>query len=172
MKHALVIGGTGMLSGTVKWLIKEGWHVSVTGRTRRKMKQFLKYKEITPIYADYHRTKEMNKKIMQAVDNEGPIELVIAWIHSDAKGALHEVMSEITKRKQHVDLYHIVSGTTKMDELKNEVTAPVNCIYHQVKLGFIKERSIRRWLTHKEISEGVIEAVKKHQRTFIIGALK
>ena len=41
MKHALVIGGTGMLSKVPLWLAANGYHVSVIGRNQEKMHRLL-----------------------------------------------------------------------------------------------------------------------------------
>ena len=37
MAHALVIGGTGMLADTSCWLVNDGYHVSVIGRSVHRM---------------------------------------------------------------------------------------------------------------------------------------
>ena len=38
MKHALVVGGTGMLSEVCMWLVNQNYHVSVIGRNPEKMR--------------------------------------------------------------------------------------------------------------------------------------
>lgn len=171
MKHALVVGGSGMLSGTVGWLVKEGYHVSVVGRTKRKMKNVLKYKNVSPLYLEYNDSKALKSAIKGTIVENGPIELVIAWIHSHAKQALHDAISIVTEYQKKVDLYHVVGSTTNLEKVKNEITAPRNSVYYQVQLGAIKEDSSSRWLTSEEISEGVIEAVKNQRKTYIVGTI-
>ena len=41
MKHALVVGGTGMLSNVVLWLIAEGYQVSVIARDAGRMNRLI-----------------------------------------------------------------------------------------------------------------------------------
>lgn len=55
-------------------------------------------------------------------------------------------------------------------DIKREVTIPMDCSYYQVQLGFITEGSRFRWLTNKEISRGVMEAIKKRNKISIIGS--
>ncbi|MGY3190168.1 hypothetical protein ACVWXS_004902 [Lysinibacillus sp. TE18511] len=38
MRHALVVGGTGMLSGVSLWLLNQGYHVSIIARNSDCMK--------------------------------------------------------------------------------------------------------------------------------------
>ena len=48
MAHALVIGGTGMLADTSLWLVNNGYHVSVIGRSAHRMEDLRNRTKIPP----------------------------------------------------------------------------------------------------------------------------
>lgn len=171
MKHVLVIGGSGMLSGVVKWLSEACYSVSVVGRTKKKMRNVLVHKNVKPIYVDYQNSINLNEAVKNHISVYGAFDVVVAWIHSSGKYVLHEVMRTITIHKNNIPLYHIIGSSSNLERVKNEASAPVNCIYHQIQLGYISTASKNRWLTHKEISEGVIQAIKHQKRTFTIGTV-
>ncbi|GIP63125.1 hypothetical protein J32TS6_16800 [Virgibacillus pantothenticus] len=42
MEHALIIGGTGMLSRVSLWLLEKGYHVSIIARNAGRMQRLMK----------------------------------------------------------------------------------------------------------------------------------
>ncbi|WP_244527775.1 hypothetical protein [Virgibacillus chiguensis] len=56
--------------------------------------------------------------------------------------------------------------------MKREVKLPASCVYYQIRLGFVIEEDQSRWLTNKEISDGVIKAIKNKNRITTIGQLE
>ena len=79
--HALVIGGTGMLAGVCLHLAREGYSVSVIGRTLSKFKR-LKIESppnsIFPLMTDYD-TDDVFEEINKAIRERGPFDLIISW---------------------------------------------------------------------------------------------
>ncbi|MDE0581701.1 hypothetical protein ON064_01390 [Planococcus sp. A6] len=63
MQHALVIGGTGMLAKATLWLSRNGYKVSVIGRSEQKMQQLLDQNpnQLTPVIIDYINTKKISR---------------------------------------------------------------------------------------------------------------
>ena len=47
-----------------------------------------------------------------------------------------------------------------------------NCHVKIVQLGFVLDGCTSRWLTHKEISNGVIQAIKSENNKTIVGTLE
>ena len=66
---------------------------------------------------------------------------------------------------------HILGSSSDLKKVKREAILPKNCSYHQVQLGFFIEGNHSRWLTHKEISDGVIEAIEKRKKILTIGQI-
>jgi hypothetical protein len=174
--HALVIGGTGMLSKVSLWLVKEGYNVSVIGRNSERMNQLIntsaKGASITPLLVDYSYEIELSEQLKMAIKKNGPIDLVVAWIHSVGKNALNVISQEISSYSHTWRLFHVLGSGSNLKEIKNKVNVPNNCFYRQVQLGFIIENGYSRWLTHEEICNGIIESISKDRLVTIVGMLE
>ncbi|NHM33755.1 short-chain dehydrogenase [Neobacillus terrae] len=171
MKKALVIGGTGMLAEVSLWLSSEGFQVHVLARNKQKMDQLIQKVDsgyISPIFTDYKNESEL-KKEMTKLDG---IELVVAWIHSDAPMALNTILQELSPKTEQFQVFQVVGSRTDLEGLKNSLNLPQNVKYHQIKLGFVIENGGSRWLINKEISSGVIEAIKSNDDVKIVGTVE
>lgn len=175
MRHALVIGGTGMLSKVSLWLVNEGYNVSVIGRSPERINQLISASEdtarITPLLVDYRCEIELIEQLKVAIKKNGPFDLVVAWIHSAGKNALDVISHELSYDNLTWRLLHVLGSSANLEEVKNKVTIPNNCLYKQVQLGFIIENDNSRWLTNEEISAGVIEAISNDKSVTIVGTL-
>ena len=54
MKHALVVGGTGMLSGVSLWLLDQGYHVSIIARNSDRMKNLIEQTDLDSHITPHH----------------------------------------------------------------------------------------------------------------------
>ncbi|WP_080848061.1 short-chain dehydrogenase [Cytobacillus gottheilii] len=177
MKHALVVGGTGMLSGVSLWLIDNGYHVSIIARDAEKMKQLQEKAssscQVTPLLVDYRNNDKLIEKLKVTIKQNGEINIVVAWIHSIAENALQSIVSEISKGRNHWELFHILGSRSNLKEIEKKLAAPPSSFaYFQVQLGFKNAGSQSRWLTHREISEGVIENIMKKEKVLVIGQVE
>ncbi|MDQ0214021.1 hypothetical protein J2S13_000416 [Oikeobacillus pervagus] len=175
MKHALVVGGTGMLSGVSLWLLDQGYHVSIIARNSKRMKDLIEQTDldshITPLFVDYSDHDELQKKVHATINRNGAIDVVIAWIHSTAPNALKIIAKEVSISKSEWELFHVLGSSSDLKRIEREVTMTLSCSYYQVQLGFVIDGSRSRWLTNKEISDGVIEAIKKRNKILTIGQI-
>lgn len=173
MKHALVIGGTGMLKEATLWLTEQDYHVSVIARNSSKMKRLMMEcnnpDSITPILVDYKDSELFAAELRKL---HGKIDLVVAWIHSVAPEALGIITSTFASQRDTWQLYHVLGSSSNISEIKKKVQAPDNCSYHQVQLGFILEGNASRWLTNEEISSGVIAAIESGRALHVVGVLE
>ncbi|RLL48268.1 short-chain dehydrogenase [Oceanobacillus piezotolerans] len=177
MKHALVVGGTGMLKTTSLWLTQNGYHVSIIARSQERMERLIMEANdpslITPLYVDYTDTFTLEEKLRVCIEINGPISLVVAWIHSIGKKALFTIIEEVTKCDLHWDLYHILGSSANFSEMKERANVPSQCTYHQIQLGFvINNGNQSRWLTDSEISNGVIQAMEDKKLIHTVGRLE
>lgn len=177
MEHALVIGGTGMLSGTTHWLVQQNYQVSVIARIRRRMKTLIDQSEkpssITPVLVDYCNETDLHSEIKRIIHENGEIRLVVVWIHSIGKNALTIVAEVISKNsKNKWKLFHVLGSSTDLKKTVQDVDIPSGCHYRQVQLGFIIENGYSRWLTHKEISHGIIDCIQKDARLHVVGTVE
>lgn len=176
LKHALVVGGTGMLSEVTLWLISQGYHVSIIARNAERMDKLVKRAgtkhHVTPLLVDYTDGKKLQEKLKNTISKNGEIDLVVAWIHSYATEALSIIIDEVSNRKHRWQLFHILSSRSNTETIREHIAIPHFCTYYQVQLGFIIDDSCSRWLTNEEISSGVIEAIKKKENVATIGQVE
>jgi hypothetical protein len=176
MKHALVIGGTGMLANVSLWLVENNYHVSIVARNPLKMERVINKaadkSRITPLYVDYENDDDLRKIIAGLIEKSGPVELMVAWIHTTAKKALSSIVDIVANPRKESHLYHILGSSSNLSEIKQNLSVKDHCHYHQVQLGFIIENGSSRWLTNDEIASGVIEAIGNSKEQYLVGQLE
>ncbi len=176
LKHALVVGGTGMLCNVSLWLAGQADHVSIIARNAEKMDACISRaanrSRITPVLTDYADSNALREHLNKLIGQHGPVDLAVAWIHSYADQALVTISNVFSQNSRQWELYHVLGSTRNPDELCNELAGLENCNYHQIQLGFILENHQSRWLTNEEISDGVIEAIQSGKKRHIVGQLE
>ncbi|SFA85370.1 MULTISPECIES: short-chain dehydrogenase [unclassified Bacillus (in: firmicutes)] len=173
MKHALVVGGTGMLADVVEWLAKNGYFVSVIGRDARKMNQLLhKNSRIKPILVNYRNEEDLQEKLDLAIQQDGAFDLIVAWVRSDAQRALEAIMVQNSGYLKEWKLRHVLNSGRDAADVRANLEIPELCHYSQVQLGFMIENESSRWLTNEEISSGVIKAIQLNQPYHLVGVME
>ncbi len=168
-KHALVIGGTGMLANVCIGLARRGYIVSVIGRTRSKYQRIISESpvdSIFPIIVDYN-SNEAIKKVEKVIEEKGSFDLIVSWTPN------YSALEQICKANHGIEnfrLFHVKGSRRYFKDEKLQI--PDNCHYRKVFLGFILENERSRWLTHEEISGGVIIQIESDQPTGIIGQIE
>ena len=172
--HALVIGGTGMLKKVSMWLCDQGFHVSIIGRNEVKLENVKRAssapENMTCLPLDYHNDDDVKLSIKRTIERNGPITLVVAWIHSSAKYALSLICKEIELSSETYNLFHILG--TKASRMTAQKIGSTRCSYHRIILGFILEDTYGRWLTHEEIAGGVIKGIENKRAEWIVGRVE
>lgn len=150
-RHVLVVGGTGMLAGTVNNLIENNCKISITGRNKTKLDSFTKNnpesaQNINLINSDYTNTHNFLSAIQKSEDKFGIIDTAILWIHSDGIDTLIKLIELLESRNKNVIIYHIKgSASYKPDAIKipgiENLKDKID--YHEVFLGFKMRMEIR-----------------------------
>lgn len=168
-KHALVIGGTGMLADVCIALARKGYIVSIIGRTRSKFQRILSESpvdSIFPLVVDYD-SSEVIEEVKKVIEEKGSFDLIVSWTPN------YSALERICEANRGIDNFRLfqVKGSRRyfIDE---KLEIPENCNYRKVFLGFILENERSRWLTHEEISNGVIYQIESDQPTGIIGQIQ
>jgi len=157
--HTLVVGGTGMLAGSTWWLAEQGHVVSVISRGVQQISFGHIDGRLNPFMVDYRDSKSLSQAIAEAISSYGPIDLAVFWIHTDVPDAFQVISNEIARNAEDPwRLFHVRGSGAHLHPEAPQV--PPNCLYRQVVLGFVAEEDTSRWLTHDEISGGVIEAIR------------
>ncbi|WP_214791347.1 MULTISPECIES: short-chain dehydrogenase [unclassified Exiguobacterium] len=168
MKHALVIGGSGMLAGTVLWLEEVGYHVSIIGRDAEKMSRLTEQApdRLSAVLVDYRDDLRLKEALRSSIADHGDFDLVVAWVHSDAADALTCVLSAL---RGGTDVFHVLGSRANSSGVRNGLTITEDVRYHQVQLDFQVVKGERRWLTNEEIAGGVIEAIQEKKTHYVVG---
>ena len=110
--HALVIGGTGMLKKVSMWLCEKGFYVSIIGRDEVKLENVKRMssapENITCLSLDYHNDEDVKLAIKSTIKKNGPITLVVAWVHTSAKHVLSNICKELDLSSKTYSLFHIL----------------------------------------------------------------
>jgi hypothetical protein len=182
INHSLVIGGTGMLSEAALTLGEHSDALSIVARTRKSLdslgSRLLDSPAVyNPIQIDYQDSASLEKALRAAIESYGLIDLVVAWIHSNAPDVPLIVASIAAEKSLAVDFFHVL-GSSSADP--KSVLNPIELrlreipalIYHKIILGFVIEGRDSRWLTNQEISRGVIDAVSADTPEHVVGVVR
>ncbi|MGD6844211.1 hypothetical protein ACQCVH_17095 [Bacillus infantis] len=161
-KHALVIGGTGMLKRVIETLCKEGFHVSAMGRSHdrfAKMMEEISVPEgkVSFVQTDYYSQVQFQEGLIQAVLDRGAFDLAVAWMRSDASESFQWLLQYIAQDDKYTELYEIKGSHASRESFNGLDSASLK--WMRIILGFRFEGDKARWLTHDEISEGVLKAI-------------
>lgn len=175
MVHALIIGGTGMLSPLCLYLEEQGYHTSVVARSNSKMsnliKSYIDQNRITPILVDYTETERLMELISDSIKVNGEIDLCISWIHPYAKESMDFLINKILLTNKPYRLFHILNSRSDSKLIYEKLQPTKNCLYRQIQLGFIINNTSSRWLTHKEITNGSRKAIEADLLYSLIGTI-
>lgn len=168
-KHALVIGGTGMLGNVCVALARKGYAVSVIGRTQNKFHRLISESpvdSIFPMVVDYN-AEDMLDEVRTAIGKRNPFDLIVSWTPN------YKALERICELNLGIDSFRLfhVKGSRRYFE-DESIYIPGNCNYRKVFLGFILENEHYRWLTHDEITNGVIHQIETDQPKGIIGQIE
>lgn len=179
MKHALVIGGTGMLKNVSLSLLMDYETVTVVARSEEGF-ELLKNEagklavKLNPLKIDYTDYLGFTNALLKALKDFGDFSLCLCWIHSSAPAA-SMIAAKVVNQSPKCDFYEILGSGSRdtTDEKKTrEDTYKLfeNLNYHSIILGYIRnDDNTSRWLTHDEISSGVLDAIKKSAENSVIG---
>lgn len=128
------------------------------------------------IALDYHDTPALRAALEQAVRDHGPIEPAVCWIHGTAPEA-PGVVAQYTGTPERPGRFFHVLGSVAADPSRPdpgrraalERAGPI--LYREVIRGFVIDAGRSRWLTHREISQGVLEAIRADRPRSIVGTV-
>jgi len=171
MKQALVIGGSGMLEGATLQLAERYARVYVVGRDADKLYRLTTRNPVVhPVALDYKDDGSFSEAL-ETMLSGGKIDLVVAWIHSDAPRALQILIEKLESRNNRCVLLHVLGSRADLNHLAEQYGKFDSADYRQVQLGFIVDDSGSRWLTNEEISNGVVAAIDSGSDRFLVGAV-
>ncbi|MEI3605721.1 hypothetical protein SPD48_08450 [Pseudogracilibacillus sp. SE30717A] len=176
--HVLIFGGTGMLKEASRWISTHAEHTIIFGRNRdhlASIKENFGNEQLEVRELDYTDIISLENELKRAFITNGPIHMVVAWIHGTAPSAIPTIIEQIDQLQENLQ-WNLILIKGSSDNLSS-ITTPIlstreNCIIKEVKLGFIYDGNSSRWLTHQEISSGTIQAIIENKHSKIIGTLE
>ncbi len=157
-RRALVLGGTGMLAGVAATLLDDGWHVVLPSRRRPTLPDTNgNARGAHWVKADWTIPTALAEAAREALG--GPAALLVAWVHREVRtGVLRAVAPLLAPGAPVVEVHGSASanplGGCPDPVLPDHPT-------QQVVLGYVRHAGRTRWLTHDEISAGVLDAVRR-----------
>jgi NAD(P)-dependent dehydrogenase (short-subunit alcohol dehydrogenase family) len=181
-RHALVVGGTGMLRQVSLFLAERGYTVSVVARQMVGLNLLAQAAgafrgHIVPLALDYRDGASLRAALLATGEKHGQISLAVCWIHSVAPDAPH-LVAEVVGSGPIICRYFHIRGSAVADpsRTRSEAEKPFarypTLHYRQVILGFVLENGRSRWLTDAEISQGVITAIEEDHEYSIVGVVE
>ena len=154
--------------------------VSVIGRNPQRFEALRRETihlkgNLDPLSIDYADSEKLVDVLETSIDRYHNISMVISWIHSTAPDA-GKIVAELINSKGEKFRYFDILGSShadpSTDNIQPEFSSLENINYRQIVLGFKIENDKSRWLTDKEISDGVMKAIDDDAEYSVIGTIK
>ncbi|MBB4912475.1 Rossmann-fold NAD(P)-binding domain-containing protein [Actinophytocola algeriensis] len=151
-RRALVLGGTGMLSGVANALLDDGWQVVLPSRRKPVTNDHARW-----VKADWTEPATLAATTAEALD--GPADLLVAWVHRGVRVSVLRAVAPLLADGAPVVEVHGSASANPLGGCPDPVlpTHPTQ----QVVLGYVRHAGRTRWLTHEEVSSGVLDAVHR-----------
>ena len=155
---ALIIGGTGMLAEASAYV---ACNVRTTILASRHPEKLAKELHAVPLKLDWN-VREPTIMVLRQNSN---FDLIISWLHEDGAWLIPYLETMLV---DHGRLIRVLGSSSHEFDCRKNLPAR----QQYVSLGWINCADGRRWLTHSEISNAVIKAIKTpEQRHIIAGSL-
>jgi len=169
IRHALVVGGSGMLAGGCRALLNVSDNVSVMARDERRVRAIAP--AIHPVLCDY-KDESAFATALAALD---PPDLIVAWIHGRLPDTRRALAERVRPGGRFLQVLGSAHGDPSHPERLAEMAKAAEALpiaYQSVVLGFFVESGRSRWLTNNEISSGVFAAIRSGAPLSIIGTVE
>ena len=162
-KRALVLGGTGMLAGCAETLIADGWHVVLPSRRHAPIAAVDSdgngngHRKAVWVQASWAEPAALTERAARALG--GPADLLVAWVHRTERMEVLRAVAPLLAPRAPVVEVHGSGSANPVGGCPDPVLADHPT--QQVVLGFVRHAGRTRWLTHQEISAGVLDGVRR-----------
>lgn len=179
MAHVLVIGGTGKLSGFVRFLAARGNLVSVVSRNQEELNQLTAAaaaagEKVYPLLVDYRDTSRLLEVMEEAIRLHGVFQLAVVRIHPPSPEVRNAVASFLNSHSPICRFFEVLSEEDYLT-LSEEALSSGDfdrILYRRILLGRVEQKGQPRWPNSEEIAEAAIRAVRDDLREIVIGKLR
>lgn len=160
MSDVLVVGGTGMLAGLTEALADQGHRVLVPSRHPERASE-----RTVSFAADWSDPESLRDAIEERV--EGTLDLAVIWCHRPYRSDVVDLIAPLMSSGGRVVE---VLGSTALADLWDQ--RPTNGSIFVMLGNRQLDDGTSRWLTHEEISGGVLGALDRPSgSTVVVGSL-
>ena len=160
-KRALVLGGTGMLAGCAEALVAEGWHVVLPSRRYAPIPandgDGNGHRKALWVEATWSEPAALADGAARALG--GPADLLVAWVHRTERISVLRAVAPLLAPGAPVVEVHGSASANPVGGCPDPVLEDHPT--QQIVLGFVRHAGRTRWLTHQEISAGVLDGVRR-----------
>lgn len=157
----LIIGGSGMLLQATQEIVNVENQVLLCSRDKNKYKNLLNNHDSAKfLQFDFSDANDFKKLGNYINDEKINIINIIIWIHSSYYKYFYELLENI-KADENTSIY-LCKGNNSMN-LDNSLFEKYKV--HIIKLGY--NDIDNRWLTHEEISNGVLESFRNKKSVHV-----
>jgi hypothetical protein len=170
-RHALVVGGTGMLADATRFVRAQSARMTLVARRAEAADLTRSPDEACPV--DWRDFAAFWKALSPRIRARRP-DLALLWMHASGERALHWLLAQLVTHP--VLIVHVLgssSGDPRAcnESLKAILSSDPSVQYVTVVLGSkALPGGRRRWLTNAEISAGAIEAIQTG-RDVVVGEI-
>lgn len=177
--HVLVVGGTGMLRAVAMELARRGHATTVIARSPEPLAEMAEQSGggVHPLALDYRDRDALEGGLRTAIDERGPLTLVVAWIHGsapDAPLAVARIAANGSTALRYVHVLGSAADDPSVPEPQRRAAfeAIDRLVYEEVILGFVQDADGSRWLTDDEIAAGVLTAIDAPAPRHVVGVTR
>jgi NADPH:quinone reductase-like Zn-dependent oxidoreductase len=168
-ERVLLVGGSGMLADLARTLCDHAGRVLVVARNEKRIRAISD--AIEPIACDYNDGVALSEALSQ-ID---PPDLVVAWIHGRAPNARRALAECVLAEGRFVQVLGSAHGDPahpeRLSEMEN-ICEGLPIDHQRVVLGFVTQNGTSRWLTNREICDGVLAAIESERPVSIVGTVE
>jgi hypothetical protein len=166
--HAVVVGGSGMLAELSRNLLDISEQVTVMARNESRVRAIAR--GIQPFICDYTDEVAFNTALSSL---EKP-DLVVAWLHGKLPAQRRALAHCLHPKGCLIQVLGSAHGDPSRPDRLEAMRAAADGLgiaYQAVVLGYVVEGKTSRWLTDRDISQGVFSAVQSGASLSIVGTV-
>jgi hypothetical protein len=147
-----------MLAGVAASLIDDGWYVVLPSRRRPGAPVTNGHAHgAVWVKADWTVPDTLTEVAREALG--GPADLLVAWVHREVRAGVLRAVAPLLKTAAPVVEVHGSASANPVGGCPEPILDDHPT--QQVVLGYVRHAGRTRWLTHDEISDGVVDAVRR-----------
>lgn len=125
------------------------------------------------ICLDWVETDRLRAGVGEAVERFGPISLVVSWVHSSAPDVPLVVAGLVEDADVRPVWFQIYGTNGEVSEVgrgwHRDLSGHPGLLYRRVRPGSVEDGGERRWLSNREISDGVLLAIVEDSVDSVVG---